>query len=193
MSRSFSYIPLILIIGVITASLVIFIQSKLPAQNESQPTTQITPEPTTSSVESQIDTSDWKTYINKRWGYKLKYPKNWYVVEDTERITMLLLQGIKAYPYVEDSSKMISITVFINRRELPRPYFPPGVEIETKKITIGGVEGKEYLLIREKKITTKRILIENTNGRIYAFIVGMENPQTVKIFDQILKTFEFIE
>lgn len=39
--------------------------------------------------EEEIDTSDWKTYKNTRYGYKLKYPKDWVInISVAERITL---------------------------------------------------------------------------------------------------------
>ena len=86
---------LILIIAVIAISLVIFIQSKLPANQESQSTTQITSQLATTSVESQIDISDWKTYEDKRYGFEFKFPKDWKVE--------LLAKGIELKNLLSDS------------------------------------------------------------------------------------------
>ncbi len=225
---------LVLIIAVITIAILVFTQTKLPAEKKSQPINPISPTtpisqeqfvstntlPVTSSepeliastttqptseteASREIDTSDWKIYINEKWGYGLKYPEDWYVKEGPEAVSVSILAPDVPVeqPYIDDSSKRIGITVFEER--LPRPYFPPDVEIETnKKIIVGGAEGNEYLLRKEqidrksksgrKTKWTKWILIKH-NGIFYELIVSMENSRTVEIFNQMLKTFEFIE
>lgn len=35
--------------------------------------------PVQTEPENPIDTSDWKTYRNERYGYSIQYPKKWYV------------------------------------------------------------------------------------------------------------------
>jgi hypothetical protein len=187
---------LVLIILMVTIGVIVFSEKKTSADNKGGISIPTTTEPissTSTGPVSKLDISNWKTYVNNTWKYKLEYPADWYVYEATERITQILEQGVEAKPYIKDSSRLISITVYINRKELPDLYsIPVTIEPETKKITVGGVGGEEHLLTNQKGRRTEWILLEK-DGRFYEFIVGMENPRTVEIFNQMLTTFEFIE
>jgi hypothetical protein len=43
-------------------------------------TTRVQPVPSQMQTPGGLDTSGWKTYVNKRWGYSLKYPPTWYAL-----------------------------------------------------------------------------------------------------------------
>ena len=184
----------------ITIGITVFVEKKAPADNNPRISVSTSTEPivstSTESIISEIDTSIWETYVNTKWGYKFKYPENWYIDEATERITRILPYGIETKLYIKEISKVITITVYIDKEELPRPYFPPSIDkIETKGTTVGGMKAEEDLLINltgRWAGTTKWVLVEK-DGRFYKFIVDMENAQTIEVFNQILKTFEFIE
>lgn len=200
--------PFWIVLSVLTL-LFIFLLLELPAENKEPISTSSTPttigiftpignqETTTvgasnklatSSPEIKIDTSNWKTYTNKRWGYKLKYPEDWNVLEETVAITDFLAPGVETEPYIQDSSKLISITVVGVLQEL---VFPPA-QVETKKISVGGIEGKDYY-VTIPVIGTARWVVLEKDGVVFKLVVGLENPKTVEIFNQMLKTFEFIK
>jgi hypothetical protein len=103
---------------------------------------------------------------------------------------------VETEPYIKDSSKRIGITVFMNKEEIPSPYYPTEVEVKTTQTSIGGEEAQEDILIRltdkNQNRQSKWILIEK-NGRFYWLVASLEDPKTVEVFNQILNTFEFVE
>lgn len=139
---------------------------------------------------AEVVVAYWKVYSNEKWGYKLKYPEGWYVEEETPAITV-----IRDMPTLNYSrTSQISITVFLNKKELPSPYFPPGVKVVTEEVTVGGIKGKRYLLLDpiSKKGKAVWLLVER-NGRFYEFILNKKSSDVTKIFEQIIKSFEFTE
>lgn len=186
---------LVLVILMVTIGVIVFIEKKAPADNKvGISTTTNPPSSTNTQPTSEIDTSNWKTYINKNWGYELKYPQDWYVDEGPDAVAIdILAYGVETKPYIKDVSRRIGITVFKNQEEVPKPFFPAAT-VQTTKITVGGVKADEYLLteVGGKRRVSKWVFIEK-GGRFYLFVVSMENHQTVEIFNQMLTTFVFIE
>lgn len=173
---------IILIILMITTALVVFMVDKILPQDRSN---KFASAPTGAESISKLDTSNWKTYVNEKWKYRLRYPEDWFVYEASEAVTYILGRGVETQPYVRDSSKMIRISVLTGM-----PYFPP-VEIRIREITLSGVKGKELLLTDENG-QSEWILIEK-GGKVYHLIISLKDSRTVEIFDQMLKTFQFIE
>lgn len=120
---------LILIIGVISIGIVIFLQNKLPAQKPSptlSPTStesQTTTEPyiqTATTTQNQIDISKWETYRNEKFGYSFKYPPNlWEVheavclsqcLDNKEVLATFLLPQKQSLHHPEDPHKIITIS-----------------------------------------------------------------------------------
>ena len=166
-----------MIIGVVLTSFLILRERKPPA-SEAEPG----------------DISDWKDYVNKNWKYKLKYPSDWYINEGQDGIAVdILSYDVETKPYIKDPSKRIGITVFPNRQTMPPPNYPPGVIVQTKYINAGGIEAQEDILNDESKNRQIKWIWIEKNGILYWLVVSLENPQTVKIFNQILGTFDFLE
>ncbi len=47
-----------------------------------------------------IDTSDWQTYTNEEFGFVVKYPKNWEVIEDVEKSNIAKNDGFLGDFYI---------------------------------------------------------------------------------------------
>lgn len=142
----------------------------------------------------ELNNSQVKIYRDKKYNFKFKYPEDWYIKNVSENLITILSADIEIEPYIKDSSKIITITIFKNKEILPSPYFPLNVKIVEKNINIDGAIGKEYLLteIGDEKRKAKWILIER-EGIFYELVVDIENSRTLEIFNSFLESFEFIE
>jgi len=197
---------LILIIAGVAIGLVIFLQTKLPAQQESQSPTQVSPQPSPStatqsatSTQSQIDTSDWNIYFNERYRlFKFKYPSPYKIGEDYS--PRLPIEG------VIQIGKNVSLT--FDNGPLHRETIEEQANYES--VVLFGreaIKGKEILYVgREKaikvKIVDKRGVYreeiyfrhgnrENLWHYCFEFYEDKEGlPKDV--FDAIVSSFEFM-
>ncbi len=88
--RGFSAIIVAVIAGLIVAGIVAGYQYIwLPRQQELSPQKlplaeeKVTSTPQTPTPIPKDETADWKTYKNEEYGFEVKYPKDWEVVEDS--------------------------------------------------------------------------------------------------------------
>lgn len=145
----------------------------------------------TTTPTTTLDTSKWKTYINEKLGYKFKYPENWSVIEQPGGYVVTI-----AGPRYDPKSGLYrdEITLYVDPKYL-NPYGTPAEEVKESKINIAGREGTEFLLINYLepfKGTVKWVVIKKDTS-FYKFVVDMDDHPAAEIFDQMIKTFEFIE
>ena len=182
---------LVLIIAAVVI-LVIFIQSKLPVNQESQSNTQVTSQPATTSVESQNHTSGWKIYTNNRFNYQVKYPSDWFIEETTQLITTIRPWKKQPNEY-SDPLRDIDITVYPYKEYWPNfeKWIVLGKMRKKGELIIGGEKAEEFQEIAEQGYTYRHIIIQK-NEHLYCISIYEKHPQ-IEIFNQILKTFEFIQ
>lgn len=183
-------LPSALLIGVIAISIVILSQSKLLSQPESPSNIQKSSKLYAFAVASQTDTSKWKTYNNKRWGYSFKYPEDWFVEETTELITTIRAwkRGPKEY---SDPLRDIDIVVYPTKEDWPsfEKEISLGRMKKKEKVKIGGQKGEALQEITERGYAYEHILIQKPK-RLYRITIYSQHPQ-MEIFNQILETFAF--
>lgn len=173
-----------LIILFISAGIIILVEKNAQTQDKSGAS--ITP---TSKDASEIDTSNWQTYVNERWGYSFKYPKNWYLEEPTIAITNVRSWQRKSSEY-SDSERDITIIVYPNTSD-PREIVRQDEGEQKSEITVGGEKGFEYHeYAYPGSPYIYRVIFIPKNGSLYRMRIYQQNPEMI-IFNQILKTFIF--
>jgi len=142
------------------------------------------------------ETTDWKTYTNEEYGYEIKYPKEWSYKEE--------INPREGYNWIQtffDNSKEKSIIMISN------PALQIGYEAWTVEKTdaIKIPNSKKYLTKKIFEPTTKDfdpfILVlwpENIDedwlgsGQISLSYKDKNDPN-IKIFDEMLSTFRFLD
>lgn len=111
--------------------------TSLPAQ-EKTPTTR------KENIESEIDTSDWKTYRNEEYFYKVKYPVNFYLDETNSRNIFIGTDLVHRKPngvFIKVLSRPIEeeIGILKKRDELT-------TVLEEKEIYLGNINAVRLIL-----------------------------------------------
>ena len=166
-------------------------------------------------------TPDWKTYINEGYGFKMKYPPDWNYEEVSwdggSGETTVDYDGIKLKPNESTrGNTVINVYLIKNQGLNIREYFNVndysccGAEatktnlgdkiMSSETTTIDGAKGKVLFNAPEDipigGITANWIVVE-TNGKIYLLSYYLDQDEVmvdvIKVFDQILSNFKFIE
>lgn len=136
---------------------------------------------------SQIDTSNWKTYHNKEYGYKIKCPNNWRMSEESTDHPDDIRLHCAHFSSLEKEG--ISITVY------PK-YWEGAIReafsiISEEKVIVGGIEGIK-IIGRDQKDCDK------TFPSITSVVIVTKGSYLYELkgeggyFDHIISTFTFI-
>jgi hypothetical protein len=204
---------LALIVGVVTAGIVLFLQKKSPAEKvtplqvststQSETTTQPTTQVTT-SAQGEIDTSDWKTYVNEKYRFRFEYPNGYEVYT--------------SYPPKADLGELGGVVTIARNLEL---VFGPGPKPEETlekwvafnfQLSDKNVISRETISVAGEKairveFSCKKLSGEDTiceeiwlNRRFQEFLLsytfrfkGDEKGISKELFYQIVSNFRFIK
>lgn len=133
-------------------------------------------------AEEITETSDWKTYRNKKYGLEMKYPKNWHNEESENEMVTFISSGV----FEESSRLMVGI-----RRKGEDSYIGfstgRGVDkfVQKGNAKINGLISKPYFLLGENgnvsSVEFRNIeggqLVETGDFEIVASLEFMYNPE----------------
>jgi len=156
-------------------------------ESASQPNIQpTTPKP---SAEPKSDLmSDWKTYTNQTYGFKVKYPKDWQVKEEPLPVYPDTFTIALTFSGLSEQDK-----IFFN----VRPKGDEGMIREAlsiaseEKITVGGIEGSRITGVGHADDSPSETSVIVRKGD-YLYYVWFLQPFTEEIvFNQMLSSFRF--
>lgn len=154
-------------------------------------------------------TENWKTYTNNIFGYKIKYPADWYVagpyrgqagygcLENPENVTIAEFSKTKltdcGFLAEQLPPKDADVTIWVNNKEweklniLNEPY---------KDTSVAGEKAMKYVFTEKSQlpnIQATRIYF-NHNGKGYLiFLMQTDKRDNYNpVYDQVLSTFKFI-
>lgn len=164
----------------------------------STPTTlpTIAPQPTTTQ-EQTVDTSNWKTYTNDKYGFSFQYPSTYQLKENTkvDPYAVIVVEDISKIGTISNVARgpFMHITIILNESSISDFINDP-----QNDLLLTGEEdlGPNSFTIARKKIgqepgaPSKYYLIKH-GDRIIEILNSPGYPLDKSIFNQILSTFTF--
>lgn len=139
-----------------------------------------------------IDTSDWKTYRNEKYGFEFKYPGNWETFNYRFMLNDFEL-GFRDEDYVQVLEILINNFEGDFNQYIDDSWAASEVRPPTRKIREINIQGNIGLLGEgQDEGGTYQIFKVQQKDYLYS-LVGEYNNIQPYLFDQILSTFKFID
>jgi len=140
----------------------------------------------------EVDTSDWLTYRNEKYGWEIKYPKEWKVNHDDipENISFVPIND-NAYPFVgiekysKENADNLSVEEF--RKQLGWSDWKYKIQLDDNKITgvsLNNIDDYNPHIIID--LVKEKYLFEIKWGVNFG-----EDKEAYKTFTDMLSTFHF--
>jgi len=154
-----------------------------------------------SKVNTSIDTSTWQTYRNDEFGFEMRYPKEWKVVDSKKEGSLWIVPSAIVHPSREFGS---SILVRYTFDELVAKNKEKGLSLDEwmnsfalgrnvrgvpHKVDIGNLEAYGLDATNQES----DVYIMDEEKRVYLLSTYARNNQDFQILYQILSTFRFTE
>jgi hypothetical protein len=159
------------------------------------------------NTNSVVDTSDWETHANARYGFQFKYPSDWQLEEFNETcpttntngsgicgadiVTLSFQNSYYLYfTYQGENPKELPITAWLKQvKGLPQDFFDYELKYDKEKgVSIAGLEPGIY----QGAVS----LYFQNNNQVFGiewFDNDKKNDQAFQVFNKILLSFEFTE
>ncbi len=165
-------------------------------------------EKTDSIIINAEEQTSWTTkqYVSQKYGFKMKYPSNWEVLElkDMNCIAFFNLED------EEDMQGVITHTVYIDgptdaiiTEEVIKETILPIIEDKGDKVlsfeltTLNNVPAAKLFYLTKEESNKKMVLITTIKDNRVYFIGGRDTiddfPEFLETFNKMVDTFEFID
>lgn len=137
------------------------------------------PQPTSSPIADK--TANWKTYINKLFGYEVKHPKDWYLagpyggqagydcLSDPENVAIIEFSKaeLKECGFVAEQipPQEADITIWVRQQEIAEAEF----KMYKEQASIAGIKARKYIFTEKSELPNVQAtrIAFNFNGRGY--------------------------
>lgn len=148
---------------------------------------------------TEVETANWKTYRSEEYGYEVKYPQDWEMETKTTR--WILWHSPRQTP----EKRVIVASVLDNPEGFSIPTVLLGHPATCEYIEVSNllfckltekfeaVYTISYSFSKAEKIYSLRLLISGGRQRMDYYLPDEEIASELKIFNQMLSTFRFLE
>jgi len=174
-----------------------------PNENDAAPTVAVAPTPVPTQGEiAKIDTSNWKTYMNKEYGYEIKYPKDWSVITREDYQVHFLAPETQKFDTSIDEPGEGNISIVMKKVEnelnsdLPPQYSSKSI------ITLDGNSADEYEGVAGGQdpaspsiVYTMVYLVKDKKELSFDFaddIINKNDDKYLTVYYKMLTTFRFV-
>ncbi len=144
----------------------------------------------TASPRPSVDTSSWKTYHNKKYGFELRYPSDWKVTEDfAQAVVNISFAGpaLDKTPGIEDNFliQIYDLGKALNLREWMENFYLQNKNVTFEDTTINGYPA--VVAYASEYTTPGSMVAILRKDLVFSFPIPSEENKA------IFSTFKFIE
>jgi hypothetical protein len=182
----------LIIIGIIVAAITLGVTALYIAKRQGGEEAKRQKEVTTTAKKPETDTSDWKVYRNEVYGFEIKYPSDWKILEDYGQVVTNIdfFGSMPDLPQGTEDHFLIQIYELgetLNLKEWVKNFYPEAAkEVTIEDTIINGYPAVIAHVPVEWTITGGNAFILR-NG--YVFVFPIPNERNKAIFS----TFKFIK
>ena len=154
----------------------------------------------------EVDTSDWKTYRNEEYGFKIMHPKEWTIIKLSNSKAGYVLKSEAYEPLIDgyvvhegeiyinkiSNESNLEIINLIKTFDDTSQFWPE--KYGYNEIIINENQAIIFDRIKEGKYSRKVVFIKRKNDvLVFDYLYDVKNTVTEKLFDQIVENIEFFE
>ncbi|MCR4276432.1 MAG: hypothetical protein NUV90_03540 [Candidatus Parcubacteria bacterium] len=149
-------------------------------------------------------TSDWKTYTNSQYGFEVKYPLNWFLIDCVSYVGFSYSQSKLPLCSTNQSPPHINITVTEGSTPGIEKYIEDAqnslVDYSKTEMKVGGNVSATKLSGLAKAVDgpgptagtqVVKVLFSRSNTIYQVYYYMLDNKDYSQVFDQMLSTFKF--